>query len=228
MDRPKTTLFMLMSVDGKISTGDSDTLDFDQDLPKLTSTKRGLHQYYELEKQTDLFSFNTGRVMAKIGANTNKTKPAQLPLTFVIVDNKPHLTASGVRWLSRRAKHLILVSTNKKHPASVMGEPNLRFLHFNKVVDFSRLFGKLKSEFGAKSMTIQSGGMMNTKLVRDGLIDYVAIVVAPILVGGKFTPTLMDGESLHRLGDLKRIKGLKLVTCKPLKNNYLYLKYKLL
>lgn len=33
MDRPITTLFMLMSVDGKITPGASDTLDFDQDLP---------------------------------------------------------------------------------------------------------------------------------------------------------------------------------------------------
>ena len=33
MDRPITTLFMLMSADGKISTGASDDLDFDRDLP---------------------------------------------------------------------------------------------------------------------------------------------------------------------------------------------------
>ena len=32
MNRPVTTLFMLMSVDGRISTGANDTLDFDQDL----------------------------------------------------------------------------------------------------------------------------------------------------------------------------------------------------
>lgn len=33
--RPITTLFMLSSVDGKISTGASDTLDVDTDFPKL-------------------------------------------------------------------------------------------------------------------------------------------------------------------------------------------------
>ena len=35
MDRPITTLFMLMSVDGKISTGSTDELDVDRDFPKL-------------------------------------------------------------------------------------------------------------------------------------------------------------------------------------------------
>ena len=35
MDRPITTLFMLMSVDGKISTGATDDLDIDKDFPKI-------------------------------------------------------------------------------------------------------------------------------------------------------------------------------------------------
>lgn len=36
MERPITTLFMLMSVDGKISTGATDDLDVDKDFPKIT------------------------------------------------------------------------------------------------------------------------------------------------------------------------------------------------
>ena len=35
MNRPITTLFMLMSVDGKISTGDRDELDVDRDFPLM-------------------------------------------------------------------------------------------------------------------------------------------------------------------------------------------------
>ena len=54
MNRPFTTLFMLMSVDGKISTGFGDELDFDRDLPLIDGVKQGLHQYYEIEQTTDL------------------------------------------------------------------------------------------------------------------------------------------------------------------------------
>lgn len=39
MNRPVTTLFMLMSVDGKISTGATDHLDMDQDFPKIDGVK---------------------------------------------------------------------------------------------------------------------------------------------------------------------------------------------
>ena len=70
MNRPITTLYMLVSVDGKISTGATDELDVDQDFPQIPGLKEGLHQYYEIEQTTDLWSFNTGRVQAKMGVNT--------------------------------------------------------------------------------------------------------------------------------------------------------------
>ena len=68
MNRPITTLFMLESLDGKINTGNNDNFDVDKDYPKINGVKEGLYQYYDLESKTDLFSLNTGRVMAKIGA----------------------------------------------------------------------------------------------------------------------------------------------------------------
>ena len=76
MKRPFTTLFMLMSVDGKISTGATDKLDVDKDFPKISGLKEGLSQYYEIEQTTDLWSFNTGRVQAKMGVN-EKPLPAK-------------------------------------------------------------------------------------------------------------------------------------------------------
>ena len=47
----------------------TDELDVDRDFPKLPGVREGLHQYYEIEQTTDLWSFNTGRVQAKLGVN---------------------------------------------------------------------------------------------------------------------------------------------------------------
>lgn len=57
--KPITTLFMLMSVDGKISTGAVDELDVDREFPRINGMKEGVYQYYEIEKTTDLWSFNS-------------------------------------------------------------------------------------------------------------------------------------------------------------------------
>lgn len=67
--RPITTLFMLMSLDGKISTGSTDNMDVDKDFPLIEGVKEGLNQYYEIEQTTDLWSLNSGRVQAKVGVN---------------------------------------------------------------------------------------------------------------------------------------------------------------
>jgi len=71
-------------------------------------------------------------------------------------------------------------------------------------------------------------GTLNAVLLREGLIDRVSVVVAPILIGGKNTSTLIDGESLHTLKDLKLVRPLKLQTCKKLKNSYLHLVYQVM
>jgi len=71
MNKPISTLFMLMSVDGKISTGDTDNLDIDKDFPKIKGIKEGLRQYYNIEQTTDLSSLSSGKVQVKVGANNS-------------------------------------------------------------------------------------------------------------------------------------------------------------
>ena len=42
--RPVTTLFMLMSADGKTSTGATDEMDADRDIAQIAGLKEGLYQ----------------------------------------------------------------------------------------------------------------------------------------------------------------------------------------
>jgi 2,5-diamino-6-(ribosylamino)-4(3H)-pyrimidinone 5'-phosphate reductase len=84
MNKPITTLFLLMSVDGKISTGDIDDMDIDKDFPNIVGVKEGLKQYYDIEQQTDLFSLNSGRVLAKVVVNSKTDTPEKTPVTFGI------------------------------------------------------------------------------------------------------------------------------------------------
>lgn len=216
---------MLTSVDGKISTGHVDDRDFDKDLPNVSGIAEGLEQYYSLEQETDLYSLNSGRVMAKVGWNDEKDEIVKLPVTFVIVDNKPHLTTTGVANLLLRAKKLIIATTNVGHPAKAMSSLDLKVIEYDQKIDFDDLFKHLKSDEGADRLTIQSGGELNSELIRAGLINYLSIVVAPIIVGGRQTPTLVDGETLVSVQDLEQLKPLELVEAKPLDNSYLHLKY---
>ena len=225
--RPETTLFLLMSLDGKISTGDYEGLDVDRDFPRIQGVREGLDQYYDLEKKTDVVSFNTGRVMAKIGVNEATDEPKKIPVDFVIVDGGMHLDESGVRYLAKKVDTLILVVTNGRHAGYALrsGLHNLVMLRYDKEIDFPDLFDRLGEKWGMERMTIQSGGTMNAHLLRLGLIDHVSVVVAPVLIGGKDTPTLVDGESLHSVADLHNVRPLVLRSCTQLEHSYLHLQY---
>lgn len=227
MNRPITTLFMLESLDGKISTGNSNKLDVDKDFPKIDGVKEGLHQYYEIESNTDYFSLNTGKVMAKIGVNDKREYHEKIDINFIIIDNKPHLNEQGIDYLCHWVNKLILVTTNKNHIAHRLKEKfnNLEILFYEKL-NLEKMLEDLYNKYDAKKITIQSGGSMNGRFVRDNLIDYVNIVIAPILIGGKDVPTLVDGASINSDNELNKLRALELIECNKLDDSYIQLKYK--
>ena len=222
MNRPITTLFMLSSVDGKISTGATDELDVDRDFPAIRGVGEGLHQYYEIEQTTDLWSLNTGRVQAKMGVNT-RPLPEKGPVSFVLVDNR-HLTAEGVRYFCALSQTFVLITNNPDHPAFGVAAENLHIL-YQSTLSLTDALAYLKTQHGCDRLTIQSGGTLNALFLREKLLDYVDIVVAPILIGGKDTATLVDGKSLLSRDELDGVGVLELQDCTVLEDSYLRLRY---
>ena len=225
MNRPVTTLYMLISVDGKLSTGATDEMDVDRDFPLISGLKEGLHQYYEIEQTTDLWSFNTGRVQAKMGANT-KEMPARTPVSFVLLDNH-HLTEHGVRYFCARSDQFVLITSNREHPAFGVNESNLHIL-FQEKLSLTDALAILKERFGCERLTIQSGGTLNSLFLREKLFDYVDVVVAPVLIGGKDTATLIDGRSLTVKEELSQLGVLRLIEAATLEDSYLRLRYQVI
>ncbi len=228
-DKPITTLFMLESLDGKISSGNNDNLDADKDWCQIDGVKEGLHQYYEIEATTDFYSLNTGRVMAKIGVNERTEYHDKVDCRFIIIDNKPHLNEKGIDYICHWVDKLILVTTNKNHVAYSLQEKykNLDILFYNDL-DLNALLIDMRKKYDAEAITIQSGGTLNGKFLRENLIDYVNVVIAPLLVGGKETSTLIDGESIMSARELNKLKALKLIECTKLENSYIQLKYQVI
>ncbi len=225
MNRPITTLFMLMSVDGKISTGATDELDVDRDFPQIDGLREGLHQYYEIEQTTDLWSFNTGRVQAKMGVNT-KPIPEKTPVSFILLDNH-HLDEHGIRYFCARSKQFVLITTNREHPAFRVPAENLRII-FQEKLSLTAALTILKERFGCERLTIQSGGTVNGLFLREKLFDFVDVVVAPVLIGGKDTATLIDGPSLQARDELSQLGVLRLIDACPLQDSYLRLRYQVI
>ncbi len=226
--RAETTLLALVSADGKITSGESDCLDSERDWTRIRGVREGLHQYHHAEWAIAFNSLNTGRVMEKVGIN-GRTEPAQKDerLQFFIVDRKPHLDANGVRYLAGWVGKLFIVTNNPAHPAVALQPqlPNLQVVQYPGTVDFADLFARMRQEWGIEQLTVESGGTLNAVLLRQGLIDHVILIVAPLLVGGERTSSLIDGPSAQAEADLAGLKALRLRRCELLEYSYLRLEY---
>ena len=74
----------------------------------------------------------------------------------------------------------------------------------------------------------ENSTLLHSFFLREKLFDYVDIVVAPILIGGKDTSTLIDGKSLFSQKELSKLGVLKLQECVILENSYLRLRYEVI
>ena len=147
----------------------------------------------------------------------------------MIIDNKPHLNENGIDYLCNWVGKLLLVTTNKNHIAFSLKEKydNLEILYYD-VLNLEKLLEDLYCKYNAERLTIQSGGTLNGMFVRNKLIDFVNIVIAPIIVGGKDVATLVDGDSITDEKELDKLLPLQLLECNKLKDSYIQLKYKVL
>ena len=192
---------MLSSVDGKVSSGPSDSDDLE-----LVLKANGLKQYFALEKQTDEWCFNSGRVLAKVIDYIGIPKE-QIPVNLVVADTR-HLTPRHVERLCMRFKNVFIATEKNHHPAFNSYDENLSIIHYKRG-HFTQLFDSLYNMYGCERLTIQSGGTINSILFSLNLIDRVKVVAAPIIVGGHSTPTMVDGLPVETHLTLNSVSVLK-------------------
>ncbi len=229
MNRPETTLFLMQSLDGKISTGEVDERDQELDFPKIKGIKEGNYQYYDLLFKTDRDALISGKVLAKIGVNSNETPDNHKDVNMIIIDRKPHLTDKGLNYILNSFNSIYIVTNNKNHPAfELPNKIDLKIIFYQNEIIIEDLFAKLKQDYQIEKLSIQSGGTFNSMFLRKKLIDHISLVIAPCLIGGKDTPTSIDGISPQTNDDLYNIKALTLKKCEVLKHSYIHLYYDLI
>ncbi len=59
-------------------------------------------------------------------------------------------------------------------------------------LDLAGALGKLATLFGVRTLLLEGGGRINGTMLRDGLVDEVSLLVAPLADGALGTPSLFD------------------------------------
>lgn len=106
-------------------------------------------------------------------------------------------------------------------------EKNLHII-FQEELSLEDALHELKSSYGCEKLTIQSGGTVNGLFLREKLFDYIDVVVAPVLIGGKETASLIDGSSITSENELSGLSVLKLIDCTILNVSYIRVRYQVI
>ena len=131
MLKPVTTLFMLMSLDGRINMGNS-TEDLDR-------SNEFVRFAFDENSSKDLCSLNTGKVMQKIGINEKTDIPEKNDFKRVIIDKNSDINENGINYLCHLSDTVFLITNNKEHPAFCVKNyyKNLEILYYENEIDLN-------------------------------------------------------------------------------------------
>jgi 2,5-diamino-6-(ribosylamino)-4(3H)-pyrimidinone 5'-phosphate reductase len=218
---PKVIMFNTISVDGSIKDFEldiglhyevADKIKVDAHLIGSETAKTGVELFTEnipLEEQTDF--------------NKPVIKEGEVKPYWVLSDSKGKL--KGLLHVYRRScycKDVIILVTNKtpEDYISYLKERNYNIIVAgDENIDFRVALDKLALYYSVKSLLTDSGGGLTSILLKEGLVDEVALLFSPVIVGKNAT-------NLFRYLDDK--VNLGLIRSERIRSNHMLVIYRVL
>ncbi|MBI3325015.1 MAG: bifunctional diaminohydroxyphosphoribosylaminopyrimidine deaminase/5-amino-6-(5-phosphoribosylamino)uracil reductase RibD [Candidatus Omnitrophica bacterium] len=132
----------------------------------------------------------------------------------VILDSRLRLSRSS-RCLSSASPAPTVVATTSRSPAkeAALRRRGAEVAVLRPVrgqVPLRRVLELLVRRYGVLSVLIEGGGEVLASALRARLVDRVVWCVAPIIIGGRTSPTAVGGEGIAALAEAVRLEGVTL------------------
>jgi 2,5-diamino-6-(ribosylamino)-4(3H)-pyrimidinone 5'-phosphate reductase len=122
-------------------------------------------------------------------------QPSPPHMWFTVVDSR-----GRVRWTEKHEDWDALVLVSRSTPADYLAYLRRERICYLVVgddrVDLTQAIAAMGTELGITCVLSAAGGGLNGALLRADLIDELHLTLAPALVGGLNTPSIMDGPPL--------------------------------
>jgi diaminohydroxyphosphoribosylaminopyrimidine deaminase/5-amino-6-(5-phosphoribosylamino)uracil reductase len=212
--RPHVTAKWAMTLDGKIAAHDRRS--------RWITGEAARREAHRLRSESDAIVTGIGTVLADDPALTVRLEqPWPREPYRVVVDSRARLPLDAAL-LRTGTPARVLVAVGEDAPAARVaalasgGASVLQCKSRDGRVDAVDLCARLFA-LDVIAVLLEAGGELTGAFVQAGLVDRVAVFVAPKLVGGVTAPTPVGGAGLP-LGDAVRLDGL---TARPLGDDWL-------
>jgi len=212
--RPHVTLKCAMTLDGKIAASDRSS--------RWITGEAARREAHRLRSECDAIVVGIGTVLADDPALTVRLDPPgpREPLR-VVVDSRCRLPLTA-RLIASGDPGRVVVAVGDDAPGAhveALVSRGVTVLHCKSReghVDVSDLCGRL---FGldVRGLLLEGGSELSWAFVEAGLVDRVAVFVAPILLGGAGAPTPVGGRGLPLGGGMR----LRSVEVRPIGEDWL-------
>lgn len=212
--RPHVTLKCAMTLDGKIAASDRSS--------RWITGEAARREAHRLRSECDAIVVGIGTVLTDDPALTVRLDPPgpREPLR-VVVDSRCRLPLTA-RLIASGDPGRVVVAVGDDAPGAHVealvsrGVTVLQCKSREGHVDVSDLCGRL---FGldVRGLLLEGGSELNWAFVEAGLVDRVAVFVAPILLGGAGAPTPVGGRGLPLGGGMR----LRSVEVRPIGEDWL-------
>jgi diaminohydroxyphosphoribosylaminopyrimidine deaminase/5-amino-6-(5-phosphoribosylamino)uracil reductase len=212
--RPHVTAKWAMTLDGKIAAHDRRS--------RWITGEAARREAHRLRSESDAIVTGIGTVLADDPALTVRLEqPWPREPYRVVVDSRARLPLDAAL-LRTGTPARVLVAVGEDAPAARVaglasaGASVLQCKSRDRRVDVADVCARLFA-LDAIAVLLEAGGELTGAFMQAGLVDRVAVFVAPKLVGGVTAPTPVGGPGLS-LGDAVRLDGL---TARPLGDDWL-------
>lgn len=207
--RPKIILSAAMTIDGKIASKSGDS--------KLSSKKDKI-RLHKLRSKTDAILIGKNTLLRDDPLLTVRYHKGKNPIR-IILDSKGEIPPnSKIIKTCNKIPTIIVASQNisKKNLNRLKKLPLQIIFAGTKRINIQKL---LKILFKQKIQTIllEGGSKTNWEFISKGFVDEIVITIAPIVVGGQTSTSLVGGEGFL---NIQKSKKFKLKNISKFKNEF--------
>lgn len=195
---PFVTLKTAVTMDGKIATPEG------QSKWITGPVARGL--VHRMRSESDAIMTAIGTVVADDPRLTARTRGGRNPVRVIIDPDLKISMHSNV--LHTPPETLLVTSSPKARKLSQLKARGIGILEFRGALDMGWLMTKLGA-MGITSVLAEGGASFNWRCLDSGIVDRVAMFMAPRIIGGTDSLSCVGGKSFRPLEDAIELDNMK-------------------